>query len=155
VPHEVGETVDGDHGRIETRRVWTTPQMDWLGAEQGRWAGLRSVAVVESTREVPLKGTSHERRYSISTLDGTDAKRTAAAIRGHWGIENKRHDVLEVSFAEDRCRVRKGYAAENFSRIRRIALNLLPRETSKKRGIKGQRLHAAWDHAYLLKLRTG
>jgi predicted transposase YbfD/YdcC len=155
VPHDVCETVDGDHGRIETRRVWSTPQIDWLGAEQSRWADLRSVAVVESTREIPLQGTSHERRYYISTLDGMDAKRMAAAIRGHWGIENKLHYVLDVSFAEDQCRVRKGHAAENFSRIRRIALNLLRRETSKKRGIKGKRLNAAWDHDYLLKLLTG
>jgi len=155
VPHDVCETIDGDHGRIETRRVWTSPKMDWLGAEQSRWAGLRSVAVVESTREVPPKGTSHERRYYISTLDGMDAKRMAAAIRGHWGIENKLHYVLDVSFAEDQCRVRKGHAAENLSRIRRIALNLLRRETTKKRGIKGKRLNAAWDHDYLLKLLTG
>ena len=75
----------------------------------------------------------------------------ATAIRGHWGIENKLRYVL----AEDQCRVRKGHAAENFSRIRRISLNLLRRETSKKRGIKGKRLNAAWGHDYLLKLLTG
>jgi predicted transposase YbfD/YdcC len=152
VPHDFCETVEGDHGRIETRRVWTTPLIDWLGPERDRWAGLRSVAVVEATRDVPLKGVSCERRYYISTLDGADAQRLAAAVRGHWGIENRLHYVLDVSFAEDQCRVRKGHAAENFSRIRRIALNLLRRETSKKRGIKGKRLIAAWDHNYLLKL---
>jgi predicted transposase YbfD/YdcC len=155
VPHDVCETIDGDHGRIETRRVWTTSRIDWLGEEQDRWPGLRSVAVVESTRDVPNQGVSHERRYYISTLDGTDAKRMAHSIRGHWGIENKLHYVLDVSFAEDLCRVRKGHAAENLSRIRRIALNLLRRETTKKRGIKGKRLLAGWDHDYLLKLLTG
>lgn len=155
VPHDVCETVDGDHGRIETRRVWTTSQIDWLGAEQSRWPGLRSVAVVESIREVPPKEATSERRYYISTLDGSDARRMAAVIRGHWGIENKLHYVLDVSFAEDQCRVRKGHAAENFSRIRRIALNLLRRETNKKRGIKGKRLIAAWDHDYLLKILSG
>lgn len=152
VPHDFCETVDGDHGRIETRRVWTTPQIDWLGPVQNRWAGLRSVAVVEATREVPLKGVSCERRYYISTFDGSDAPRLAAAVRGHWGIENRLHYVLDVSFAEDQCRIRKGHAAENFSRLRRISLNLLRRETSRKRGIKGKRLNAAWDHDYLLKL---
>lgn len=155
VPHDFCEAVEGDHGRIETRRVWITPRIDWLGEEQSRWAGLRSVAVVEAMRDVPLKGVSCERRYYISTLDGTDAQRVAAAIRGHWGIENRLHYVLDVSFAEDQCRVRTGHAAENLSRIRRIALNLLRRETTQKRGIKGKRLNAAWDHDYLLQLLTG
>lgn len=110
---------------------------------------------MEATREVPPQGVSCERRYYISTFDGTNAQRLASAVRGHWGIENRLHYVLDVSFAEDQCRVRKGYAAENFSRIRRIALNLLRRETSKKRGIKGKRLNAARDHGYLLNLLTG
>lgn len=155
MPHDVCQTTDGDHGRIETRRVWTTWKLDWLGDERHRWSGLRSVAVVESSREVPPKGVSHERRYYISSLDGTDAKRIAEAIRGHWGIENRLHYVLDVAFAEDQSRVRTGHAAENLSRIRRIALNLLRRETGKKRGIKGKRLNAAWDHDYLLKILTG
>jgi predicted transposase YbfD/YdcC len=155
VEHDFVQTVEKDHGRIETRRLWTTPQIEWLGAEGERWAGLRSVAVAESIRDVPLEGISRDRRYYISTLDGTDAPRFAGAVRGHWGIENRLHYVLDVSFCEDQSRVRKGHAAENFSRIRRIALNLLRRETTKKRGIKGKRLNAAWDHDYLLKLLTG
>lgn len=77
------------------------------------------------------------------------------AVRGHRGIENRLHYVLDVRFGEDQCRVRKGHAAQNFSRIRRIALNLLRREITKKRGIKGNRLNAAWDHNYLLRLLTG
>lgn len=155
LPHDVCETTDGNHGRIETRRVWTTPEIDWLGELGDRWPGLRSVAVVESTREVPPQAASHERRYYISTLPGTDAQRVARSIRGHWGIENKLHYVLDVSFAEDQSRIRKGHGAENFSRLRRIALNLLRQETTKKRGIKGKRLLAGWDHDYLLKLLTG
>ena len=91
VPHDVFEEVGGDHGRIETRRVWTTPRIDRLGEERARWAGLRSVAVVESTREAPPKEVGSERRHYLSTLDGADAKRIAAAIRGHWGIENRLH----------------------------------------------------------------
>lgn len=66
----------------------------------------------------------------------------AHAIRSHWGIKNRLHDVLDVSFGEDPSRIRKGRAAENFSRIRRIALNLPRRETTRKRGIKGKRLNA-------------
>lgn len=157
VRHGFVQTVDGDHGRIETRRVWVTDQLDdWLDASQrSRWTGLKSVAVVEAVREVPLQKTSVERRYFISSLAGTDARRMAQIIRGHWSVENKLHWVLDVSFAEDHARQRKDHSAENFSRLRRIALNLLRRETTKKRGIKGKRLNAAWDHDYLLKLLTG
>jgi predicted transposase YbfD/YdcC len=157
VRHDVAQSVDGDHGRIETRRVWVTDQLDdWLDVGlRSRWAGLRSVAVVEARRDVPLKPTSVERRYFISSRAGTDASGMAEAIRGHWSVENQLHWVLDVSFAEDQSRQRKEHSAENFSRLRRIALNLLRRETSKKRGIKGKRLNAAWDHDYLLKLLAG
>ena len=157
VGHGFAETVDGDHGRVETRRVWVTDQLDgWLDAGQrGRWPGLRSVAAVEARREIPLRPTSVERRYFISSLAGTDAERMAATIRGHWSVENQLHWVLDVSFAEDQSRQRKDHSAENFSRLRRIALNLLRRETTRKRGIKGKRLNAAWDHDYLLKLLGG
>ena len=158
VRHGLAETVDGDHGRIETRRVWVTDQLDdWLEESQrSRWAGLNSVAVVEAVREAaPNPTPSTERRYFISSLAGTDAPAMADAIRGHWSVENRLHWVLDVSFAEDQSRQRKGHGAENFSRLRRIALNLLRRETTKKRGIKGKRLNAAWDHGYLLKLLGG
>lgn len=158
VRHGFVETVDGDHGRIETRRVWVTDQLDdWLDeAQRSRWAALRSVVVVEAVRQVPPKLTaSIERRYFISSLAGTDAACMAACVRGHWSVENKLHWVLDVSFAEDQARQRKDHSAENFSRLRRIALNLLRREKTRKRGIKGKRLNAAWDHDYLLKLLVG
>lgn len=155
VPHDFHETLDGDHGRIETRRIWTTPDLGGLGEEGARWPGLRSLAVVEAQREVAGHSTSIERRYYISSLDGHSARHVAETIRGHWSVENKLHYALDVSFAEDQSRMRKGHAAENFSRIRRISLNLLRAETTKKRGLKGKRLAAAWDHDYLLKLLTG
>ena len=154
--HGFVQSVDGEHGRIETRRVWVTDQLDWLDpAQRQRWCGLGSVAVVEAVREVPLKQTSVERRYFISSLSGTDASRMGECVRGHWSVENQLHWVLDVSFAEDQSRQRKDHSAQNFSRLRRIALNLLRRETSKRRGIKGKRLNAAWDHDYLLKLLGG
>jgi predicted transposase YbfD/YdcC len=155
VRHGFVETVDGDHGRIETRRAWVTDQLDeWLEESQrSRWAGLKSVAVVEAVREVaPDPTPSVEPRYFISSLASTDAAAMADTIRGHWSVENRLHWVLDVSFAEDQSRQRKGHAAENFSRLRRIALNLLRRE---KRGIKDKRLNAAWDHDYLLRLLAG
>jgi predicted transposase YbfD/YdcC len=157
VRHGTQTTVEGDHGRIETRQVWVTDQLDdWLDADQRtRWKGLQSVAVVQATRDVPLQGVSVERRYFISSLSGVDAAIMGKAIRGHWAVENKLHWVLDVSFEEDQARHRKNHSAENFSRLRRIALNLLQREKTKKRGIKGKRLNAAWDHDYLLKLLAG
>ena len=72
--------------------------------------------------------------------------------RQHWGIEIKQHWVLDVGFGEDLDRKRAGHAAQNFSLLNRIALNLLKQETTLKRGIKGTRLEAAWNHPYLLKL---
>jgi predicted transposase YbfD/YdcC len=89
VRHGFVQTVDGDHGRIETRRVWVSDQLeDWLDESQrSRWAGLRSVAVVEARREVPLKPTSSERRYFISSISGIDAPRAwprSFAGTGRW-----------------------------------------------------------------------
>jgi predicted transposase YbfD/YdcC len=95
------------------------------------------------------------RRYFISSLK-SDAERLLRAVRGHWGIENKVHWVLDIAFREDDCRIRKGNGAENFAVLRHIALNLLRRETSaKRRSLKGKRKKAAWDEEYLLKVLTG
>jgi hypothetical protein len=73
-------------------------------------------------------------------------------VRCHWAIENTLHWSLDVSFAEDQCRVRSGYAAENLAILRHMSLNILKGETTKKRGIKGKQKNAGWDHSYLLKL---
>jgi predicted transposase YbfD/YdcC len=148
------ETVEKDHGRIETRRVLVTDEVEGLGEIADQWPGLGSVVQVQSIRDVDGKVSVEDRLY-ISSIKDRDAERMGQIIRGHWGIENQLHYVLDVSFDEDRSRIRRGHAAQNFGRIRRIALNLLRRDTSKKRGIKGKRLNAAWDHDYLLKLLTG
>jgi predicted transposase YbfD/YdcC len=148
--HDVCVETGGDHGRIETRRVSSTPDVQWLKGV-GSWPGLRSLAVVESAREIQGQ-TSQERRYYISSLDGMDALAMAAAIRGHWGVENQLHWSLDVSFREDDCRIRRGHGAENFSRLRRIALNLLKSEKSVNIGVKAKRLKAGWNHDYLLRV---
>ena len=77
-----------------------------------------------------------------------------AAVRGHWGIENKLHWVMDVVFGEDQSRARAGYAAQNLATLRRLALNLLKRE-KKKRSVRGKQLDAGWDNAYLLKVLGG
>jgi predicted transposase YbfD/YdcC len=148
--HDGFKQTEGDHGRIETRQVWCTPEVHWIKESQ-EWPGLRSLVAIESTRTVGVQ-TTIERRYYISSLEGTDARAMAAIVRGHWSIENQLHWSLDMAFREDESRIRRGHAAENFSRLRRIALNLLKREKTNKVGIKAKRLRAGWDHDYLLRV---
>lgn len=108
------------------------------------------MGMVQATREINGK-TSTERRYYISSLP-LDIERFARAVRGHWSIENKLHWIMDVRFGEDQSRARNGCAAENLATLRRLALNLLKSEKTKKRGIRGKQNNASWDHAYLLKL---
>jgi predicted transposase YbfD/YdcC len=143
------ETVEKDHGRLETRRYYQSDCLEWF-ADKGKWEGLASVGLVESVRELDGK-TTVERRYYLSSLK-LDVAAFARAVRGHWGVENKLHWVLDVCFGEDQSRAREGYAAENLATLRRLALNLLKREKTKKRGIRSKMLNASWDHAYLLRL---
>ena len=143
------ETVEKDHGRLETRRYYQSGELDWF-ADRLKWEGLRSVGMVESLREVRGQRTV-ERRYYLSSLP-LGVETFGRAVRGHWGVENKLHWVLDVCFREDQSRARTGYAAENLATLRRLALNLLNREKTKKRGLKGKQLNAGWDHAYLLRL---
>ena len=129
--------------------------MQWLGAVAEGWPGLRSVAMVEATRQVAGQAATTECRYYISSLEGQDAQAIGAAIRGHWGIENRLHWLLDMTFQEDQSRIRKGHGAENYSRLRRIALNLLRREQTVKASIRGKRKLGGWDHDFLLQLITG
>lgn len=155
------ETTEKDHGRIEIRRVWVTREVDWL-RQRGEWAGLRSAVCVESQREVldPAGGPSKrssEIRYYISSVDhrqrGYHADFFARTIRSHWGVENKLHWSLDVSFGEDQSRVRQGHGDENLTRLRRMSLNLLKREPTRL-GIAAKRRKAGWDNRYLLKVLT-
>jgi len=134
-----------DHGRIETRRCVVSEDIQWL-AQRERWCGLRSVAMIESTRQIG-EHSSTERRYYISSL-GADAKRLGQAIRGHWGIENSMHWVLDVAFGEDQCRARVKNAAQNFAILRRIVINLLRADPTTKVGAKTKRLKACADDRY-------
>lgn len=143
------ETVEKDHGRIETRRYYQSDHLDWF-ADKEKWEGLHSVGMVESLREINGEVT-RERRYYLCSLK-LDVETFARAVRSHWGVENKVHWIMDVSFREDQSRAREGYAAQNLALLRRLALNLLKREKTKKRGIRGKMLNAGWDHPYLLKL---
>jgi len=148
--HDYWEQTEKDHGRVEIRRVWCTGEAHWIQLSE-QWQGLTSLGAIECERLVGDK-RSCERRYFISSLDGRSARRIGQAVREHWGVENGLHWSLDVSFGEDACRVRASYAAENFSRLKRIGLNLLKQEKTAKVGIKAKRLKAGWDEQYLLKV---
>jgi len=148
-------TTEKDHGRRETRECLVSDDPDllaWLDPT-GAWAGLRSVAMVTAERRVG-EAVSSETRYSVSSLP-PDAALVAGAMRGHWGIENRLHWVLDVAFREDESRVRSGHAAHNLAVLRHMALNLLRRERTATVGVKAKRLTCGWDEAYLLKVLAG
>lgn len=145
------ETIDGEHGRIETRQYFTTNEIGWL-AEKNEWPGINTICMAVRHREVNGKAST-ETSYFISSLEN-HASTIAQAIREHWGIENGLHWCLDISFREDHCRVRKDHAPENLAILRHLATNMLKREHSLKGGIQTKRLKAAWDHAYLLKVLT-
>jgi predicted transposase YbfD/YdcC len=143
------ETVDGDHGRIEIRRYWQVSDLTWLD-ERSQWKHLQSIGMVEAERHLGTQITV-ERRYYLSSL-ASDVSKFAHAVRGHWGIENSVHWVLDVAFHEDESRIRKGFAPANFAILRHIALNVLRRDSRCTRGISTKRLKAGWDNGYLAHL---
>lgn len=145
-------TVEKNHGRSEVREVWALEDPDLIAYldPHGAWPKLRSVAMVVAERRLGMD-ISRETRYYLTSLPG-NAAAVGTAVRGHWGIENRLHWVLDMAFREDESRVRQGYADQNLAVLRRLALNLLRQEPTAKMGTKAKRLKAGWDDAYLLKI---
>ena len=141
-----------DHGRIETRTCSIVTDFQFIKPDT-KWNGLTTVVKIESTREFKNSDKSTEKatRYYISSLMA-EPKDFQKAIRSHWGIENKLHWTLDVAFGEDASRKRRDNAAQNFSILNKIALNLLKNEKSSKVGVKSRRLKAGWDNHYLIKV---
>lgn len=153
---QIGEHLseEVDHGRIETRRCKAITNFQFITSETAtKWSGIKQVVKIESTREFKNsdKPTEKAVRYYISSLQA-DPEDFQKAIRSHWGIENKLHWVLDVAFSEDASRKRTGNAAQNFSVLNKIALNLLKNEKTSKVGIKSKRKKAGWDNHYLIKV---
>ena len=148
VPDDVCETVDGDHGRIETRHALVAHDVAWL-AERHAFPGLAAIAKVTATREIDGKSTTASRYYLLSTKLGAD--RVAEVVRSHWQIENRLHWVLDVVMDEDGSRARKDHGPETLARLRRFALNLL-RANPDKGSTRGKIKRAGWDDAFLLRI---
>ena len=141
---------DFGHGRIETRHCFLYRDLSFI-ENASRWKSLSGVVKIESTRYIKSTGKEEtQTRFYITSSDAS-AEIIGRAIRTHRGIENQLHRQLDVSFSEDQSRKRDGHAAQNFSLINRIALNLLKNEQSKKASVKGRRLTAGWDNDYLWK----
>ena len=155
VEHVYHETTDAGHGRIDTRKVWATGEIKWLG-RRGEWKNLSSVIVVESIRRENAKEKpTISRRYYISSIKCQSAEKFATLIRNHWSIENAQHWTLDVAFNEDQSRVRKDHGDQNLAVMRRLALGLLRRDKQVKVGAKNKRLKAGRNTEYLLSVLLG
>jgi len=147
----VCQETDAGHGRVEQRICTVIDDLSMIEQKE-QWKNLQSLVRIEAERYIKSTGkTEMETRFYISSLSA-DACLLNKSIRSHWGIENSLHWTLDVAFNEDNSRKRTGYAAQNFSILSRIALNLLKNETTAKCGIKGKRLKAGWDNMYLQKI---
>lgn len=145
-------TVDKGHGRLEIRHCQVITHPDWLEylRSHDQWKHLKCVVKIQSNRRVKGKRKPECRYYICSRI--ASAEDLLAAARSHWGVENNVHWVLDVTFDEDGSRVRKGHAQQNLATMRRIALNMLNQDTTRKDSLKGKRQLAGWDETYLEQL---
>jgi predicted transposase YbfD/YdcC len=142
------ETVDGDHGRIETRTYTMIHDVAWL-KERHNWPGLQGVVVVDSTREIGEK-TERETRFYITSLVWL-ASQLGPVIRSHWAVENSLHWVMDMIFRDDQCRIRTAHAPANFTTLKHMAHNLI-RKAPGKDSMRLRRKTAAWDDDFLASL---
>ncbi len=142
---------DKAHGRIEQRTVSVIKEVDWLDGDRRfpgefRLPGAATIIRVQSRAELSGRCRFETRTYITSAK--LLVQRAAEAVRGHWGIENRLHWVLDVVFAEDQSRLRKGHGAKNMAVVRHFAINLI-RAAPDKKSIKLRRKVAGWDPDYL------
>ena len=145
-------TVDKGHGRLEIRHCQLISDPDWLSylRHGDNWKGLHSVVKIQAERRLTgkKKKKSVETRYYICSRPASAAD-ILEAVRAHWGVENKVHWVLDVVFDEDANRARTGYAQQNLAAMRRMAINMINQEKTRKDSLKGKRQLAGWDESYL------
>ena len=141
------ETVDGDHGRIETRTTTVIHDVDWL-QERHDWPGLNAIIIVDSVREIGDK-IERETRFYITSLVLL-ASLLGPIVRCHWSVESM-HWVMDMTFRDDECRVRTDNAPANFTTLKHMAHNLI-RKAPGKDSLRLRRKVAAWDDEFLASL---
>jgi len=141
-------TVDGDHGRIETRTSLVSTDIAWL-QEHYAWPGLAAIGKIVRIREASTKVSTETACYLLSTP--LNAERFGQVARAHWGVENGLHWVLDVTMNEDQARNRRDHGPSNIALLRRLAFNLAKLEGSKG-SMKGKLKRAGWDDAFLTSL---
>jgi len=143
--------LDKGHGRIEERTVTVAREVEWLSGDRRFPGELRLpdvAAIIKVATRTELKDRGRfDTRYYISSADLT-AEAAANAMRGHWGIENRLHWVLDVVFDEDQSRLRTGHGARNMAVVRHFAINLV-RQAKDNKSIRLRRKLAGWDQDYL------
>jgi predicted transposase YbfD/YdcC len=144
-------TVEKSHGREERREYYVIAAPD--DEVFARWPGLKSIGMIYRCRQEG--DVLHEETMFFITSHPPKVRRLSEWIRGHWGIENRQHWILDVTFTEDQSRIRKGSAPEIAAAFRRMALNILQRDTSLKENIRGKRLRAGWDDTVLDAIYAG
>ena len=151
-PDAVSQTVDADHGRIETRTCSVISDLWMIDNEKNQWKGLKTLVRIDAKRVIKITGEIQEStRYYISSLP-PDPVKINQSVRSHWRIENSLHWCLDVGFGEDASQKSTGNAARNFSIISRIALNLFKKDNKYKVGIKSKRKIAGWNLEYLMQV---
>ena len=145
------QRIETGHHRREKRRVWAIPA-EAFGRlhQQQHWSGLQSIIMVERVRYLWNK-TTYESQYYLSSLP-PDAQLNGRVIRQHWGIENRLHWNLDVTWREDRCRIRSYHSPRNFALLRRMALNALHQETTLKRSLRQKVKRAAMNNDYMMQI---
>jgi predicted transposase YbfD/YdcC len=144
------EDVDAGHGRVETRTCTLSTDLRSL-TQRAEWPGLEGIAMVTRRREDKLSGkTSTEYEYYLVGKKKTSAKEVGSLIRNHWGIENGLHWVLDVTFGEDKCRIRAKNGAENMAVLRHLVMSLMRNAPGKKRSMAKRRQRCGWDRSFLL-----
>ena len=149
--HSYYQQIEGGHHRVEKRQTWTVAVSELPSLHnQSLWTGLKTVVMIVSERRLWNKTTT-EVRFYLSSL-ASNAEKISQAIRSHWGIENSLHWTLDVTFSEDKSRIRKDHSPENFALLRRLAVNLLKQEKGFKGSLKMKRYLAGMDNNYLVQI---
>jgi len=157
---------DNGHGRLDERTTWASGEVGWLCRRHPGWLDLRQVVCVQRRRTDFATGkVSQERRFYLTSLapQAAGPQRLGELIRGHWSVENQLHWCLDVSFSDDRCRVRKEHGPENLAAIKRLALGLVKRSLpsattalkAKRTSLKTRRLRCGMDDGYLIQTLLG